>query len=98
MKRINLIYALTAVILGLALAFASAVPAAHAAKAAPAQPAAASPTPEEHPQIHDALVALRQAKAHLQSAKHDYGGHRSDALRATEEAIHQLEICLKYDK
>jgi hypothetical protein len=86
MKRIN-IYALTAVILALALSFAVATPAA---------PAAASPA--DHPQIHDALAALRNAKGHLESAKHDFGGHRADAEHAVDEAIHQLEICMKYDK
>jgi len=73
-------------ILGLALFFAATAPAALPA------------VPENHPQIHDALAALRNAKSHLQSAKHDFGGHRADALRATDDAIHQLEICLKYDK
>jgi|SRR5271168_1493349 len=97
MKRINLIYAFTAVILGLALAFATAVPAAPAAKPAPAQPAAASPVPD-HPEIQSAISSLQNAKQHLEHAKHDFGGHRSEALKATNEAIHQLEICLKYDK
>lgn len=53
---------------------------------------------EQHPQIHDAIAALRSAKAHLEHAAHDFGGHRVDAIKATDEAIHQLEICLKYDK
>ena len=83
MKRTNLILGLTAVILGLALAFAAVTPAA---------------TPADHPQIRDAITALRTAKSHLQQAKHDFGGHRADAERATDEAIKQLEICLKYDK
>jgi len=94
MKRISLTSACLAVIFGLALGFATAVPA--APKAAPAQPAAASPA--DHPQIHDALVALRTAKSHLESAKHDFGGHRADALRSVDSAIQQLEICQKYDK
>jgi hypothetical protein len=34
----------------------------------------------------------------MQHAAHDFGGHRVEALRATDEAIHQLEICLKYDR
>jgi hypothetical protein len=33
----------------------------------------------------------------MEHAAHDFGGHRADALRATDEAIHQLELCLKYD-
>jgi hypothetical protein len=83
----------------LAFAFISSAPAApHNANA---QPAAAAPTAtpaEQHPEIHDALGALRNARAHLEHAAHDFGGHRTQALKATDEAIHQLEICLKYDK
>lgn len=72
-------------------------PATPAASALPATPAAAAPA-EPHPQIHEALGALRRAKEHLEHAAHDFGGHRVEALRATEEAIRQLEICLKYDQ
>lgn len=72
-------------------------PATPAATAQPATPAAATPA-EPHPQIKDALGALRRAKEHMEHAAHDFGGHRVDALHATDEAIKQLEICLKYDK
>lgn len=72
------------------------VPAAPAANAQPATSAAAAPEP--HPQIREALGALRRAKEHMEHAAHDFGGHRVEALRATDEAIKQLEICLKYDK
>jgi hypothetical protein len=81
----------------LAFAFIASAPAApHNAIALPA--AAAATAAEQHPEIHDALAALRSAKGHLEHAAHDFGGHRAEALKATEEAIHQLEICLKYDK
>jgi len=53
---------------------------------------------EPHPQIRETLAALRRAKEHMEHAAHDFGGHRVDGLRASEEAIKQLEICLKYDK
>ena len=72
----------------------SAIP---AANALPATPAAAAPA-EPHPQIREAIASLRRAKEHLEHAAHDFGGHRVDALRATDEAIKQLEICLRYDK
>jgi len=55
-----------------------------------------SPAAGRHPQIHDAIRALRNAKAHLQEAAHDFGGHRVDAIRAIDEAERQLEICLQY--
>ena len=73
------------------------VPATPAANAQPATPAAAAPA-EPHPQIKDALAALRHAKEHMEHAAHDFGGHRVEALRATDEAIKQLELCLKFDK
>jgi hypothetical protein len=74
-------------------------PATAAVPAAAAQPAAEpAASPEPHPEIHEALNALRRAKDHMEHAAHDFGGHRVDALRATDEAIRQLEICLKYDR
>ena len=60
--------------------------------------APASPAPERHPEIREAIAALRRAKDHLEHGAHDFGGHRVDAIRATDEALHQLEICLEFDK
>jgi hypothetical protein len=59
---------------------------------------AAAPVPEAHPEIHDALAALRNAREHMAHASHDFGGHREAALKATDNAIRELEICLKYDR
>jgi len=42
--------------------------------------------------------SLRRAKEHMEHAAHDFGGHRVEAIEATNQAIKQLEICLKYDK
>ena len=65
---------------------------------AAAQPNAATATPAEpHPEIREAIAALRRAKEHMEHAAHDFGGHRAEAIRATDAAIHQLEECLKYD-
>lgn len=55
-----------------------------------------SPAAGKHPQIEDALRALAGAKAHLEHAAHDFGGHRVDAIRAIDEADRQLRICLQY--
>jgi hypothetical protein len=60
--------------------------------------AANASAPEPHPQIREAIGALRHAQEHMEHAAHDFGGHRVEALHATDEAIRQLEICLKYDK
>ncbi len=80
-----------------ALAFSAAAPAAPNGKPVPAATAKATPA-EPHPEIREAIRSLRRAKEHMEHAAHDFGGHRVEALRATDEAIHQLEVCLKYDK
>jgi hypothetical protein len=41
---------------------------------------------------------LRSSKDDLEHAAHDFGGHHVEAIRAIDEAIRQLEVCLKYDK
>jgi hypothetical protein len=51
---------------------------------------------ERHPKIREAIRALEAAKDDLNHAKHDFGGHRVDAVRASDEAIRQLRICLNY--
>lgn len=67
--------------------------------AAPAPGSTAKPARNErHPEIHKAIAALEHAKAHLQSAAHDFGGHRADALAACDKAIEQLKLALQYDK
>jgi hypothetical protein len=72
------------------------VPATQAASALPATPTAAPA--ERHPEIREALESLRRAKEHMEHAAHDFGGHRVEAIEATDRAIKQLELCLKYDR
>lgn len=72
------------------------VPATPAASALPATPAAVPA--ERHPEIREALESLRRAKEHMEHAAHDFGGHRVEAIEATDRAMKQLELCLKYDK
>jgi hypothetical protein len=87
----------------LAFAFIATTPAAPnkanapAANARPAAPAA-TPAAEPHPEIREALASLRRAKEHMEHAAHDFGGHRVEAIEATNQAIRQLELCLKFDK
>jgi hypothetical protein len=74
-------------------------PAAATVPAATSQPNASPATPPEpHPEIREALESLRRAKGHMEHAAHDFGGHRVDAIKATDAAIRQLELCLKFDK
>lgn len=88
---------LTAMVLALTLSTAVRTSMA-APKPQPAAPAAApAPAPAMHPEIRDALAALDRAKAHLHDARHDFGGHRVDAIAAIDAAERQLNICMKYD-
>ena len=54
-----------------------------------------SPAFERHPEIRAAIEALHNAKDHLEHASHDFHGHRADAIRAIDEADHQLHICME---
>jgi len=49
-----------------------------------------------HPRIARAIEGLRDAQAYMQEAPHDFGGHKADAIRATDEAIRQLNFALAY--
>lgn len=51
---------------------------------------------EGHPRIARAIEALRDARAYLNEAPHDFGGHKAAAIRATDEAIKQLQFSLEY--
>jgi hypothetical protein len=85
------------------LLFTLAFPAAAAGPKAPAPPVptapavapapAAAPLPDQHPHIHEALEAMRNAKHQLESAEHDFDGHRAKSLEHLNQAIHEAEIC-----
>jgi hypothetical protein len=64
-----------------------------AAAAAPA-PVAAAAVPERHPHIDEALESMRAAKHHLESAEHDFDGHRAKAIEHLNQAIREAEICM----
>lgn len=97
MKKIGFLTLLSMATLAFTLAF----PAAAAGPKAPATPApvvaavpvaAAMPVPP-HPHIHEALEAMRAAKHHLETAEHDFDGHRIEAIKHLDMAIHEAEIC-----
>ena len=58
----------------------------------------AQPATERHPAIRRAITALEEAKVYLKNAKHDFGGHRAEALTEVDKAIEQLKLALKYDR
>jgi hypothetical protein len=49
-----------------------------------------------HPRIAAAITALKDARAYMQQAPHDFGGHKAEAIRASDEAIRQLNFALAY--
>jgi hypothetical protein len=53
---------------------------------------------EAHPHIALAIKELEATKKELQTAAHDFGGHRADALKAVDEAIRQLRLAQQFDK
>lgn len=82
------------------------LPSLHAAAPQPAPAVAAQPAPaalpvmpaEPHPEIRAAMQALRQAQRHLQHGAHDFGGHRAEALKLTDQALQQCRAALSYDR
>jgi hypothetical protein len=54
-------------------------------------------TVEKHPHIRSALAELTEARKELQTAAHDFGGHRVEAMRAVDAAIKQLRLAQQYD-
>jgi hypothetical protein len=64
------------------------------ALAAPAALTCTAQDPKHH-HIHHAIYELREARVELKEAKHDFGGHREKALKATDAAVEQLELALK---
>jgi len=49
-----------------------------------------------HPRIAAAIAALKDARAYMEAAPHDFGGHRAEAVRASDAAIRQLDLALAY--
>jgi len=70
----------------------TAVPVSAAAAVPATTPAAAMP--ERHPHIEEALESMRGAKRQLESAEHDFAGHRVKAIEHLDRAIREAEICM----
>ena len=68
-------------------------PAAPAVVALPTAPATAA-MPEKHPHIDEALEHMRAAKHQLETAEHDFDGHRVESIKHLDMAIHEAEICM----
>ena len=61
------------------------------AKSTTSNTATAVAEDEDQPHMQAALDALKQAEQHLTEAKHDKGGHRAAALKATRDAIKHVQ-------
>jgi hypothetical protein len=101
MKKIGFLTLLITATLLLTLASSVSAAGPKAPAAAPVPVAAAAPAavpaaavPERHPHIDEALESMRAAKHHLESAEHDFGGHRVKAIEHLDRAIHEAEICM----
>ena len=53
---------------------------------------------EQHPHIRAAIQELREARHELETAAHDFGGHRKEAMESVDNAIKQLQLALQYDR
>ena len=53
---------------------------------------------ERHPEIVAAIEHLREAKRNLESARHDFGGHRVKALEHVNEALEECNQALNFDR
>jgi len=97
MKKITIVGLFTTATLLFAIAFPAAAagpkPPAPPVAAVPAVPVAAPLPPQAHPHIHEALEAMRAAKHHLETAEHDFEGHRVKAIEHLDQAIHEAEVC-----
>jgi hypothetical protein len=83
-------------LLGLVFAIGSTVVTLNSSIVAP--PVAQASEPWHHPHLHQSLDALRAAKQDLQESRHDFGGHRDEALRAIDAAIYHIDMCVRYDR
>jgi spore germination protein YaaH len=73
-------------------------PAISIAAPAPAPAQVLKGSAEQHPHIRAAIRELQEARHELETAAHDFGGHRKEAIEAIDSAIKQLRQALEYDK
>jgi hypothetical protein len=91
-KTLTVGAALLALLCALAFSLIHA-PAGHAAS--PAPPALAAAPPAEHPNYRDAIAELRSARKHLGGAEEDGYGHRTRAMQAIDDAIHECNEAVR---
>lgn len=53
---------------------------------------------DNHPKIREAITALEAAKAELEQADGDFGGHKAEAVEAVNNALKRLRLALQFEK
>ncbi len=97
-------HTLVAVVLVAGAALVGPAPTAHASAPRPGTPIARvqqepkGERREPHPEIRRAMRQLEAAKASLNKAASDFGGHRVAAIKSIDEALGHLREALAYDK
>jgi hypothetical protein len=97
--KMKLLVPLAACLIGIAALSCNALAQANPVTPEPTAPGAPGPHPGargHHPAIRAAIGALERAKADMQAAAHDFGGHRVDAIAACDAAIAQLRLALQF--
>ena len=51
---------------------------------------------ENHP-MHRAIKELKDAREYLEHAKHDFGGHKGQAIKDVDAALKALHKALEYE-
>ena len=51
-----------------------------------------------HPKMREAIASLEAAKAELERANTDFGGHKAEALEAVNNALKRLRLALQFEK
>ena len=50
----------------------------------------------EHPRISAAIAGLEDAIAYMESSQETFGGHKAAALRASRQAVRELQAALRF--
>ena len=48
----------------------------------------------DHPKLHHAKEQVKAAREYLFESKHNYRGHKDEAIKALDAAVHHIQICL----
>jgi|CZKI01.1.fsa_nt_gi hypothetical protein len=96
-KRLLLLLSVACLICFSGLAYSSLAQTTPPPTTPPGEPGGQQRPPRgRHPAIRAAIAALERAKADMQAAAHDFGGHRVDAIAACDTAIAQLRLAPQY--